>query len=491
MRDSTLQQEPELALPRAARHAKPGLVLGFLALAGVVFAMLQSLVAPALPVIAAELNASTADISWLVTAYLLAAAVATPIAGRLGDMFGKRKVLLIVLGVLAAGTLVAALAGNLAVLVIGRILQGAGGAVLPLAFGIVRDELPRERVGVAVGLLSAILGAGGGLGAVLAGPIVGALNWHWLFWFPLIMIALAAAGIAFGIPESPVRAPGRIDVPGALLLSAGLVCLLLALSKGGGWGWASATTLGLFGGAAVVLTALVVVELRVRGPLVDMRMIANRGVWTTNIAGIAFGVVTFGSFLLVPLLLQLPTATGFGLGKSVSEAGLFLLPSTVAMVVFAPLSGVLDRYFGAKLPLLMGTVLAAGSFVLLAVAHDAAWQVLTAVTLMGVGLGLASAAMTNAILANVPPSQTSVATGLNTLARTIGGSIGTAVLAAILSSTATARNVPTETGFTRSFWICAGMLTIALLVSLLLPAGRRRRKIHDVDLPPVPSTGTP
>ncbi|MEU7746128.1 MFS transporter [Nonomuraea sp. NPDC049158] len=464
-----------MSLPRAARHARPVLVFGFLALAGVVFAMLQSLVAPALPAIAADLRASTADISWLVTAYLLAAAIATPIAGRLGDMFGRRRVLLIVLGVLATGALVAALAGNLATVVIGRVLQGAGGAILPLAFGIVRDELPRERVGVAVGLLSALLGAGGGLGAVLAGPIVAALSWHWLFWIPLIMIALAAAGIAFGVPESPVRPPGRVDVPGALLLSTGLVCLLLALTKGGNWGWTSTTTLGLFAGAAITLTAWVTVELRVRAPLVDMLMIINRGVWTTLITGIAFGVATFGSFLLVPLLLQLPTATGYGLGKSVSEAGLYLLPATVAMVVFAPLSGALDRHFGAKLPLVLGIVMAAAPFALLAAAHHATWHILTAVTLMGIGLGLASAAMTNAILATVPPSQTSVATSLNTLARTIGGSIGTAVLAAILSATTTAQRLPAEAGFIASFWICAGVLVVAVLAALLLPTGRRHR----------------
>ncbi|MFI5798703.1 MFS transporter [Streptomyces sp. NPDC051677] len=470
--------------PRAAPHTNPALVFGFLALAGMVFAMLQSLVAPALPTMAADLRTSTADISWLVTAYLLAAAVATPIAGRLGDMFGRRRVLLIVLGLLATGALVAALAGNLAVLVTGRVLQGAGGAILPLAFGIVRDELPRERVGVAVGLLSALLGTGGGLGSVLAGPITEHLSWHWLFWFPLIMIAVAAAGIAYGIPESPVRASDRIDVPGALLLSSGLVCLLLALSKGDGWGWTSGTALGSLGGAAVVLATWVVVELRVRAPLVDMRMLANRGVWTTNIAGISFGVVTFGSFLLVPLLLQLPTATGYGHGKSVSEAGLYLLPASMAMVVFAPLSGVLDRHFGAKLPLTLGILMAAASFVLLAVAHDAAWHILTAVTMIGIGIGLGSSAMTNAILATVPPTQTSVATSINTLARTIGGSIGTAVLAAILSATTSARHVPSEAGFTAGFWMCAGALGVAFLAALMLPAGRRRWVVQPSDASP-------
>lgn len=458
---------------RAARQANPAFVFGFLALAGMVFAMLQSLVAPALPTLAAGLRTSTADISWLVTAYLLAAAVATPIAGRLGDMFGRRRVLLVVLGLLATGALVAALADSLGVLVIGRVLQGAGGAILPLAFGIVRDELPRERVGVAVALLSTLLGAGGALGTVLAGPIIEYLSWHWLFWIPLIMIALAAGGIVYGVPESSARAPARVDVPGVLLLSTGLVCLLLALSKGGRWGWTSGAALGLLGGAAIALTTWVVVELRVRAPLVDIRMLASRGVWTTNITSIAFGVASFGTFLLVPLLLQLPTTTGFGLGKSVSEAGLFQLPATVAMIVFAPLSGILDRHFGAKLPLMLGILTAGASFVVLTVAHHAAWQILTAVTLIGTGIGLASSAMTNAILANVPPSQTSVATSINTLARTIGGSLGTVVFAAILSANSTARHIPTDGAFTTNFLICAGALVVALLAASLLPRGVR------------------
>ncbi|WP_158102707.1 MFS transporter [Lentzea kentuckyensis] len=470
-----------MTLPQAMRRTKPAVAFGFLTLAGMVYAMLQSLIAPALPIIAVELNTSTADISWLVTAYLLASAVATPIAGRLGDMFGRRRVLLIALGVLACGALVAALAGNFVVLIIGRVLQGAGGSILPLAFGIVRDVLPAKRLGVAVGVLSALLGAGGALGTALAGPIVSALSWHWLFWIPLIMIVLATVGIAVGVPESPVRARGRIDVPGALLLSAGLVCLLLALSKGGGWGWGSGVTLALLGGTVVSLAAWVVVELRVRTPLVDMRMIANRGVWTTLITGIAFGVGLFGSFLLVPLLLQLPVSTGYGLGKSVSEAGLYLLPSAVAMIIFAPLSGTLDRHFGAKLPLVLGVLMAGASFVLLAVAHEAAWQMLISSTVMGVGLGLASAAMTNAIIATVPPAQTSVATSLNTLARTIGGSIGTAVLAAIVSATSTTEHIPSESGFTASFWICAGTLGVGVLASLLLPSGRSRRAVQAAD----------
>jgi EmrB/QacA subfamily drug resistance transporter len=476
-----LEQEPHAAPHRTVPRAKPAVVLGFLALAGMVFAMLQSLVAPALPLIADELNASTADISWIVTAYLLAASVATPIAGRLGDMFGKRRVLLVAMAVLAVGTLVAALAGNLAVLVAGRVLQGAGGAILPLAYGIVRDELPTERVGLAVGLLSALLGTGGGIGAVLAGPIVDHLSWNWLFWLPLILIVLAAAGIALGVPESPVRRPGRVDVPGTVLLSTGLVCLLLTLSKGGSWGWCSGITLGLLGGATLTLTAWALVELRIREPLVDMRMITRRGIWTTNLAGLALGVATFGSFLLVPHLLQIPTKTGYGFGMTVAQAGLYLLPSTIAMVIFAPLSGALDRRFGAKPPLIIGIAMITASYVALVIAHETAWHVMAAVTVMGVGLGLASAAMTNAILATVPPSQSGAATSINTLVRTIGGSIGTAALAATLSATATPDGFPTESGFIHAFWICAGVLAMALLAVLLLPRRRPPRRLASDD----------
>ncbi|MFI8984648.1 MFS transporter [Streptomyces antimycoticus] len=410
----------------------------------------------------------TTHAGWVVTAYLLSASVATPIAGRLGDMYGKRRVLLIALSLLGTGTLIAALASNLAVLIAGRLVQGTGGAIVPLPIGIVRDELPAEQVGLAVGVNSALLGVGGGLGSVLSGPIVEQLSWHWLFWFPLALIAVAAVGIALGVPESPVRTRGRIDVPGTLLLSVGLVCLLLALSKGSAWGWGSGATLGLFGGAACALLVWGLVETRGSTPLVDMRMLALRGMWTTLLAGLTLRVGMFGSVLLMPQLLELPASTGHGFGKTVSEAGLFLLPATTVMIIFSPLSGLLDRYFGAKPPMVLGVIITAASFVVLAVAHTEVWQVLLSVTLFGIEIGLSSAAMANAIVASVPPTQTGVATGLNTLMRNIGGSIGTAVLAALLSTNAVG-HVPTDTAFTITFWTCAGVLALGLLGALMLP----------------------
>jgi EmrB/QacA subfamily drug resistance transporter len=467
---------------RTGRHANTSLVVLFLSLGGLSFAVLQSLVAPALPVIGHELHTSTDNIAWVLTAYLLAASVLTPILGRLGDIAGKRKILLAVLIVLAAGTLLAALAPNLPVLIVARVLQGAAGAIFPLAIGIVRDELPRERVGVTVGLLSAIFGVGGGLGIVLAGPIVDHFSWPWLFWFPLILIAIALVGVIFGVPESPVRTPGRLDLIGTTILSVSLTSLLLAISKGSDWGWGDGKTLGLIVLGAVALIAFVVAELRIKEPLINMRLIALRGVWTTNLVGLTFGFAMYGSFLLLPTLLELPAATGYGFGKSVSTAGLFLLPSTLMMMVFGPVSGVLEKRYGPKLPLIIGAVLETAAFALPAFAHHTTWQLLTSGFLSGAGLGFAFAAMSNAIIESVPASHTGEATSVNTIVRSIGGSVGSAVVAAVLTGQVTPQGVPTDHAFSAGFGVSAAVAALAVIASFLLPR-RRREQIAD-DLVP-------
>ncbi len=471
-----------IAVPRAdagepaKSHPNATLLVLFLSLGGLAFATLQSLVAPALPVIAQDLSASTGDISWVLTAYLLAASVFTPILGRLGDMIGKRRVLLAVLVIFFAGTLLAALAPNLVVLIAARALQGAAGAILPLSIGIVRDELPRERVGVIVGLLSALFGIGAGIGIVAAGPIVDHLSWHWLFWLPLVMIVIAMLGVIFGVPESPVRTPGRLDVLGASILSVSLVSLLLAISKGREWGWADPLTVSLLILGAVALVGFVLVELRVKEPLINMRLLAIRGVWATNLVGLAFGFAMFGTFLLIPVLLQLPVETGYGFGKTVTQAGFFLLPTTLTMLVFGPLSGLLARRFGPKLPMLLGAVFVVAAFTLPALTHAELWHIVVSGLLTGAGIGLAFAAMSNAIIETVPASHTGEATGVNAIVRTIGGSIGTAVVAAVVVSNSDARGLPSDTAFTEGFWVCAAVAMIAIVAAWALPSARRRRQ---------------
>src|SRR3954449_3454602 len=462
------------------------LTFAVLALGGAAFALLQSLVAPALPTIQHELHTTATSVTWVLTAYLLSAAVCTPIVGRMGDIHGKERMLVSVLGVLAAGTLIAALAQTVEVMILGRIVQGAGGAVFPLAFGIIRDEFPRERVATGIAMISAILGIGGGLGIVLAGPIVEHFSYHWLFWMPLVVVVAAAVMTHLFVPESPVKSPGQINWAGAVLLSAWLVCLLLAISEGPSWGWGSTRTVGLFA-AAVVLVALWVrnerragapsaaavllaargirTERRAAEPLVDMQMMRRRGVWTVNLTAILLGAGMFSSFVLIPQFVEMPKSTGFGFGASVTAAGLFLVPSTAGMLLASPIAGRLSSTVGSRVPLLLGTLVTAAAFTLLAVAHDHRGEIYAASALMGIGIGFAWSSMANLIVEAVHPSETGIATGMNTVMRTIGGSIGAQVGASILTATVVAGR-PTEHGFTLAFALSAGALAVSFLAAL-------------------------
>jgi MFS family permease len=283
-----------------------------------------------------------------------------------------------------------------------------------------------------------------------------------------------------------VRTPGRLDVIGAGILSVALAAVLLAVSNGSDWGWGSGKTIGLIVAGLVALVIFVRTELRVREPLIDMRLIALRGVWTTNLVGLTFGFAMYGSFLLIPTLLELPAVTGYGFGKSVSTAGLFLLPSTLMMMVFGPISGILERRYGPKLPLIFGAILETAAFALPAFAHSTTWEILLAGVLSGAGLGFAFAAMSNAIIESVPASHTGEATSVNSIVRTIGGSIGAAVVAAVLSGEVTPQGIPTDHAFSAGFGVSAAVAALAVIASFLLPR-RRRDKIAE-DLLPVAET---
>jgi EmrB/QacA subfamily drug resistance transporter len=451
-------------------------IILFLSLGGLSFAVLQSLVAPALGTIGTDLGVSTTDASWVLTAYLLSASVLTPILGRLGDMVGKRKVIIVVLALLLVGTVLAALAPTLGVLIVARILQGAAGAVMPLSIGIVRDELPKERVSVTIGLLSAIFGIGAGVGIVTAGPIVEALSWHWLFWLPAVLVAIALLGAIFGIPESPVRTPGRLDLVGTGILTVGLVSLLLAIGEGQKWGWGDGKTVGLLILGAIALVVFVIVELRVKEPLIDMSLFKHRGVWTAHVVALAFGFAMFGTFILVPTLLQLPSALGYGFGKTVSEAGLYLLPTVVAMIIAGVIGGILIRKIGPKIPMIIGGISVTVAFIIPALGHADEWQILVSGVLTGLGIGMALAATSNAIVESVPAAQTGEAISANTVIRTIGSSIGTAVIAALISSNVTEQGAPTDAAFTIGFWASAGVGVLAIIAALIAPSLNARRR---------------
>ncbi|WP_244931671.1 MFS transporter [Nocardioides sp. W7] len=441
------------------------------------FSLLQSLVNPVLPTIARELDTDQATATWVLTAYLLSASVFTPIIGRVGDKVGKERMLVVALGALAVGSLVAALAPSIGVLIAARVIQGIGGGVLPLTFGIIRDEFPREKIAGAIGTSSALLAVGGGIGLVVAGPLVDALSYHWLFWLPMVATVIATVAAAVLVPESPVRTPGRINVGSALLLSAWLVALLLAASQGHSWGWSSPEVVGLFVAAAVLLPLWVRAEVRSESPLVDMVMMRIPTVWTVNLVALLLGAGMYSLFAFLPAFLQTPSAAGYGFGATVTESGLLLLPQTIGSFLMGVLSGRLAARFGSKALLVVGSVLASVSLFGLALAHGELGYVVVEATGFGFGLGLAFAAMANLVVDAVPPAQTGVASGMNANIRTVGGAIGSAVVASVITSGARADGLPVESGYTVGFLLLAIALAIATLVALLVPVVRARNPL--------------
>jgi EmrB/QacA subfamily drug resistance transporter len=439
-----------------------------LALGGLAYAMLSSLVVPALPTMQHELHTSETGITWLLTGYLLAASVGTAIIGRLGDMYGKERLLLWTFAILTFGTLLAAVANSLPLLIAARIIQGVAGGIFPLAFGIVRDEFPPEKVAGGIGLLSAILGVGGGAGIVLSGVIVEHLDYHWLFWIPLV--AIVAAGILTWrlVPESPIRLPGRVNWLAATLMTIGISAVLLAISHTTEWGWLSTKTVGLTLCGFAVIAAWVAVEVRSDNPLVDMAMMRVRGVWTTNAAAFLLGAGLYASFIVFPQFAQLPTSTGFGFGASVVVSGLYLLPSTIVMTILGIRAGAISARFGSRAALLAGTVFAAASFLMLALAHSEPWEMLVAAALLGVGIGLAFAALGNLIVQAVPSHQTGVASGVNTVMRTLGGALGGQLSATFIAENM-ADGLPTVTGFTETFLMATCFLVLCFFTGFLVP----------------------
>ena len=441
------------------------------------FSLLQSMVNPVLPTIEAALGTDQATVTWVLTAYLLSASVFTPIIGRIGDKVGKERMLVVALGALAVGSLLAALAPTIGVLIAARAIQGVGGGVLPLTFGIIRDEFPRDKVAGAVGTSAALLAVGGGIGLVLAGPIVGALSYHWLFWLPMIMTLLAAAAAHLFVPESPERTPGRINLTSALLMSTWLVTLLLAVSQGHSWGWTSVTTLGLFVATAVVLPVWVYAEARSDSPLIDMTMMRIPTVWTVNLVALLFGMGMYSMFAFLPQFLQTPDdVTGYGFGASVTESGLLLLPQTVATFLAGLFSGRLAARFGSKAVLVVGAGLTSLATLGLVLFHDQVWQLLIETTALGLAFGLAFAALSNLIVDAVPQSQTGVASGMNANIRTVGGALGSAVLASVVTASARPDGLPLESGYTHGFTVLVVTSGLAALVAVLVPVARSRRR---------------
>jgi EmrB/QacA subfamily drug resistance transporter len=454
------------------RSNRSGVILAVLSLGALAYAVLSSAVIPALPVIQRDLHTTETGVTWLLTGFLLSASVGTAIIGKLGDLYGKRRMLIWTLIVLSAGTLLAAVAGSLTLVIVARVIQGVAGGIFPLAFSIMRDEFPPDKVPGSIGLMSSILGIGGGGGLVVGGLIAEHLSWHWLFWVPLLPMVAAAVCTAIFIPESGVRAGGRVNWVSATLMSTGMCCVLIAIAQTTSWGWGSVKTLSLLAAGLVVCAIWIIAEIRSRHPLVDMSLMATRGVWAPNLAAFLLGAGMYSAFLLLPQFAQLPRTTGFGYGASVVVAGLYLLPCSIGMGLMGSFAGRMERRFSSRHALVAGSAISAVACGWLGLASHPA-DMLICSALLGVGIGLAFAALGNLIVQAVPPDQTGVASGMNTVVRTLGGAVG-GQIAATLVVDHTSGLLPRLTGFTDTFVLSALLLVVCVLAGLLVPPRRLR-----------------
>ncbi|MFJ8330955.1 MFS transporter [Streptomyces sp. NPDC094437] len=456
-------------------RAASGAVVPVLAFAGIVVAVMQTLLVPVIKDLPQLLATAPSDATWVLTSTLLSGAVATPIMGRLGDLFGKRRMLIASLSIMVAGALVSALTSQLLLMIVGRTLQGFAMGAIPLGIGLMRDMLPREKLGSAMALMSSSIGVGGGLALPLAALIAQHADWHALFYGAAGLGVLSIVLTLLVVPESPMRAEGTFDVLGAIGLSAGLVLFLLPITKGSDWGWTSATTLGLFAAAAAVLLLWGVMELRLKAPLVDLRTTARPAVLFTNLASIMVGVSFYVVSLVLPQLLQLPKATGYGLGQSMVTAGLLVAPLGLTMMFTAPVYARLSAKYGPKITLILGMLIIAIGYGAGLGLMSAAWQSLVIAVVLGAGIGLAYSSLPALIIGAVPASETGAANGLNTLMRSIGTSVSSAVIGMVLANTAHTVGgvaVPTMHGFRLSFVIATGAVAVGLLMAFFLP-GRR------------------
>jgi predicted MFS family arabinose efflux permease len=467
------------AAPAAGAPAHARLLLPALSFIVMIVAVLQTLVVPVLANIGEQLGASTASVGWVITANLLAAAVMTPLLGRLGDVHGKRPVLLGILVVVVIGSVLAAATSSLALLILGRVLQGASYGLFPLGIAVLRDALPGDRLTSAMAIVSGTLGVGGGFGLVLTGLLTsGHSDYHRIFWLAAAVSVIGLALTWWVVPHTEHAAGGSVDWSGGAVLGASLILLLLPLSQAHVWGWASPATIGCFVGFGVVVAAWVLMERRITMPLVTPTMLTDRPVLVTNLAGLCVGMAMFISFLGVSTFVQTPTAlAGYGFTASVLSASVvYLLPGALVGVLASPLAGRLVRRAGGRITLVLALALCAAGFLLLTMLHGSSWQVIVGAILVNTGVSVGYAAMPALLVAEVAAEDTGIANSVNSIARAVGSAIASAVVVTLLTSEVLPGiGVPTQGVYTAIFGIGTGLCVLtAVLVTLGLPRNLRR-----------------
>lgn len=465
--------------PRTPRVVAPVLLIAALAVA-----LAQTVVVGVLPSFANTLDVDAVGAAWLLTAFMLAAAVATPIAGRLGDQYGYHRVVVTGLLLLLAGGGIAAVStehGWYAGTLSGRVLQGLAGGVFPCTFGLARQLLPARQLSSTVAALSAMFGVGGAVGMIVAGPLVDLAGLTMVFWIVAGLALLALVGV-FLLPAPPPSSGHTrttLDVPGGALLAGTLVSLLLAISQGRSWGWSSTPVIGL-GVAAIVCGALfVVTERRTAAPLVDLHLLVSKRLLALNAATLVIGVGMFAAVTLLPLFAQTPESLGYGFGLSPSGVGALIAPIGLFMVIAAPMTPPLARRIGARGVFQLGAALASVGLLGLAFLHDQPVTVAVSGAVLGLAYGYAFGSLGSLVIDATPAHETGAAAGINTILRTIGGAIGSAIAVTIVASShGTDTAAPTESGYTTAFTVSA---LIALAATVLVAAVPVRQQADSPD----------
>jgi MFS family permease len=471
---------------RLTRRPSDRAIIATLASSGLVAAFMQTLVTPVIPELPRLLSTTLADSSWVLISTLLAAAITTPISGRLGDMYGKRFIVLILLSIMALGSVVCAFSDTLIPMIVGRSLQGIGLGVIALGISILRDVIHPKNLSAAVAIVSATLGVGGAIGLPIAAVIAQNLDWHYLFWLAAVL-SLATVGLVFWIiPVSTLKTAGRFDFIGSVVFAIALVGILLSISKGSEWGWSSPLTLGLLIGGGVVLVGWGWFELKTGNPLVDLRVAARRPVLLTNLTSIAVGFAFFITTAALPVLLEAPSTTGVGLNQSLIVASLCLMPLGIVMFLLSPVAARLSNARGPRTSLIVGGTVIAISFAVGTLLMSEVWHVILISTLVGVGVGFAYAAMPTLIMHSVPPRETAAANGLNSVMRTLGSTVAASVVGVILSSDvvrAGGVDIPTAAAFQWVFAMGAVVVLVGVIIALFIP--RRERRYDDTSSIPL------
>lgn len=447
-------------------------MLTLLSLSITCYALMQAATVPTLPALQDAYDASQRSVTWTLTAFLLSSAVSTPILGRLGDAYGRRRVMLWSLGAVVIGCLMAALAPTIEVMVLARVIQGMGGGIAPLVFAMARDLLPAHRVPGAIAWLSAIISVGFAAGIVIAGIVTTLLGFRALFLLPALFAAATSLGVYVLVPESTVKSRAAVPLLPASLLMTWLVTLLLAVSQAPTWGWDSTPLLVLLSLSVAGLITWAIVEWRAAVPMIDLRLMRRRAVWPANLVAFTTGVSTLGAFPFLAQFNQIPTSTGYGFGASVIVAGYLLLPASIGSAVAGAVSSRLAARIGNRAVLIAGGLMTSAGLAQAALHHETMWQVAVATGVTGLGSGLVFACLANAVVAAVPSDQTGVAMGMNANLRTVGGAVGTTLMATIIAAYLQPSGHATEAGWTAGFWFLASMALVSGVASVLITTVR-------------------